>query len=124
MRGDFRVFTRPSGGIVVNNIVSNVRHQIEPSGKALKKNAPLTIKQKMRYGRGNLSLIDKMRLFISKSTYTIKAGKKRVLITIKPVRSKIARILQRHGYIFFKIGTVARRLVFEKWKLIIRRGLR
>lgn len=122
-RGDYRAFLKPAGTMIVNDIIRNIKHQKTPSGTPLKKNAQSTLKLKRMLGKGQLSLIWD-RVLISKGTWITKATKKKVSIFIASVRSKIARSLQKQGYDFFGISVLVRKLIMDRWRKFIKRGLK
>jgi len=129
LRGDYRAFLKSAGTIITRDIISNIRHQVEPDGRSrLKKNAKSTIDQKRREGVPNAersSLIWRERLLISPSTYIVKTNKKQMKMFLAPVRKKIGKRLQgKLGYIFFKIGPDARIQIMKRWRDFIKRGLR
>jgi len=121
--GDFRVFLDPAGRILRDNIISNIKHQIQPDGAKLKSNSPEVKKIKQRLLGHSLSLIWD-RLLISRGTYIIQVTKSKAKILLKPVRRKIAIALEARGYIFFGIGQRVRQIIYDKFIQIIRRGLR
>ena len=122
-RGDYRGFLRPAGGVIINNNISNIKHQITPSGSQLKKNAPSTLKIKRMLGKGQLSLVWD-RLLIDKATWLSKADKKRLKIRLAKVRSKIGRYVEAMGYEFFGISLTARKIILARWHDYIMRGLK
>lgn len=122
-KGDFRAFLIGGADVIVDNIIGNVKHQKDPTGKSLIKNKAKTLEIKARLGKGRFSLIWN-RVLINPRTWKFKSSKKKIRIFLDEKRNRIGRRLHKLGYIFMGISDKARRIVFARWVKFIRRGLR
>jgi hypothetical protein len=121
--GDYRAFLRSGSDIIRDDIISNIKHQITPSGSKLKRNKKKTLKIKRRLGKGQLSLIWD-RVLISPSSWFQKSSKKKMKMGLTEVRKKIGRAVTKLGYKFMGISVKARLIILAKWRNFILRGLR
>lgn len=121
--GDFKDFFQIAGDETVKDIIGNIRNQIEPSGKPLKRNAPETQKIKMRLLGHSLSLIW-YKVLSDPGTWIIQAAPKRARIFLKAIRQKIGVYLEHKGYHFLGFSKKVRGVIFAKWREFIAKGLR
>lgn len=92
---------RRAGELALREQTRMIQRNLQVDGEAQKKNAPSTMRRKELAGRPQVSLVDKLRRFITRGNWGIETdlANKTVRVYIGPAEyRKIAQYVQEKGY--------------------------